>query len=197
MVLAGGASSRFGGTAKGLLEVGGRRVIDRVYDALRAATEAQFLVANDPAATSWLPGVPVVSDVFSASARGSLVGIHAALAHANGAVLVVAWDMPFVTADLLRELRARGERSGTAVVPRGVVGIEGCCAYYRPEALDAASRLLARGELRLSEFVAALPAVGHLEGAELARFGAPARLFLNINDAGDLAAARLAAEPSP
>ncbi len=195
-MLAGGANSRFGGTAKGLLEIGGRRVIDRVYDALRAVTDAQLIVANDPAAHSWLPDVPVVADVLTSAVRGSLVGIHSALSHAQTPVLVVAWDMPFVTTDLLRELRMRGERARAAVVPSGDAGIEGCCAYYRPEDLTAAARQIERGEMRLSEFVAALPAAVRLQGADLSRFGSPATLFLNINDAGDLAAARLAAEAS-
>lgn len=195
VVLAGGASARFGGAPKGLHVVGGRRVLDRVLDALRATTEAQLIVANDPSAPEWAPGVPVVRDLLAT--RGSLVGIHAALAHCGTPVLVVAWDMPFVTPALLDALRRRGEAAEGAVVPRGPRGIEPCCAYYVPDDARVAARQIDAGELRLSDFLAALPQVSMIEGVELAAVGDPERLFLNVNDAADLAdAERLAARTS-
>lgn len=195
VVLAGGASARFGGAPKGLQPVGGRRVLDRVLDALRPMTEAQLLVSNDPSAPGWMPDIPVVHDVLPA--RGSLVGIHAALAHSGTPVLVVAWDMPFVTPALLGALRARGEDSLGAVVPRGPQGIEPCCAYYVQDDAAIAERQIASGELRLSAFLAALPRVTMLEGEALAAAGDPERLFLNVNDAGALAAAERLATRAP
>lgn len=195
VVLAGGASARFGGAPKGLHPVGGRRVLDRVLDALRATTDAQLLVSNDPSAPTWVPDLPVVRDVLAA--RGSLVGIHAALAHSGTSVLVVAWDMPFVTPALLGALRARGEDSLGAVVPRGPRGIEPCCAYYVQDDAGIAERQVASGELRLSAFLAALPRVGMLEGDALAASGDPERLFLNVNDAADLSAAERLATRAP
>lgn len=195
VVLAGGASSRFGGAPKGLHPVAGRRVLDRVLDALRAVTDAQLIVANDPTARDWAPGVRVARDVLPA--RGSLVGIHAALVHAASPVLVVAWDMPFVTPALLDALRRRGENEAAAVVPSGPHGVEPCCAYYVPACIPVAERQVAAGELRLSAFLAALPAVVRLEGAELAAAGDPASMFLNVNDAADLAAAERLAARAP
>src|SRR6188768_632816 len=53
VVLAGGASRRFGGTPKGLERVGSTRIIDRVASALRGVTADLLLAANDPAATAW------------------------------------------------------------------------------------------------------------------------------------------------
>lgn len=196
VVLAGGASRRFVGAPKGLQPIAGRRVLDRVLDALRAATDTQLIVANDASAASWAPGIRVAGDVLPA--RGSLVGIHAALVHAASAVVVVAWDMPFVTAALVDALRRRGEAAGCAVVPRGPRGLEPCCAYYVPACAPVAERQIASGELRLSAFLDALPAVIRLEGDELAAAGDPEALFLNVNAPGDLAAAeRLAARASP
>jgi molybdopterin-guanine dinucleotide biosynthesis protein A len=63
-VLAGGGATRMGGVPKGLLEVGGRRVLDRVVDALVAALGSPpLLVANAPEATSWAPDLRLVRDV--------------------------------------------------------------------------------------------------------------------------------------
>ena len=77
VILAGGAASRYGGLPKGLERVGGRRIIDRVTDVLRDVTDDLLLVANDPSAGDWLPGVPVQADIVPNA--GGLGGIHAAL----------------------------------------------------------------------------------------------------------------------
>ena len=77
VVLAGGAASRYGGLPKGLERVDGRRIIDRVADALSNATDDLLLVANHADAASWLPGVPVQHDLVPGT--GGLGGIHAAL----------------------------------------------------------------------------------------------------------------------
>ena len=53
-ILAGGASSRMGGAPKGLLEVGGRRILDRLVDTfLEAFGTLPLLVANAPEAPGW------------------------------------------------------------------------------------------------------------------------------------------------
>src|SRR5256885_4902290 len=95
VVLAGGASRRFGGLPKGLSEVGGRRIVGRVLDAARAASDECFLITNDGRVRDAVPDVPVFPD--TRRERGSLVGLHTALSHCREAALVVAWDMPFVT----------------------------------------------------------------------------------------------------
>src|ERR1700740_2542880 len=102
-VLAGGTARRYGGLRKGLLEVGGRRMLDRVVDAITVATEAPpLVVASDPDAASWRPGRLVVPDVRAG--YGSLGGIYTALVSGPGAVVCEAWDMPFVTPKLLAAL---------------------------------------------------------------------------------------------
>ena len=122
VILAGGDAARFDGQPKGLERVGGARIIDRVALALAGASDALLLVANDPLADGWLPGVRTEPDVRPGA--GALGGIHAALVRAGTPVLVVAWDMPFVAGDLLRTLRSLGEagadvaRAGGRLAPR-------------------------------------------------------------------------------
>jgi molybdenum cofactor guanylyltransferase len=94
VILAGGGASRFGGRPKGLERVGGARIIDRVAGALQPVTDDLLLIANDPLAAEWRAGLRVAGDVLQNV--GSVAGIHAALVHAGGPALVVAWDMPFV-----------------------------------------------------------------------------------------------------
>ncbi|MGZ8470135.1 MAG: molybdenum cofactor guanylyltransferase [Gemmatirosa sp.] len=189
VILAGGNAARFGGRAKGLETVGGARILDRVAAALAPACDRLLLVAHAPDASDWLPGVPVAADVRPG--LGSLGGLHAALAHARTPVLVVAWDMPFVTAPLLLALRAPGDAGARAVRPVHPDGrVEPLCAYYDARCLATVERLLDAGARRaraLGDVVGAAT----LDGAALAAFGDPAVLLSSVNAPDDLARARL------
>jgi molybdopterin-guanine dinucleotide biosynthesis protein A len=193
VVLAGGRASRLGGGAKGLERVGGARIVDRVAAALRASSDALLLAASPPDAPTWLPGVPVVPDALAG--HGPLGGIHAALAHAGGPVLVVAWDMPFVPAALLVDLRALGERAGAdAAVPGAPAGgapddVEPLCAYYDVGCLAPIERRLAAGARSLRGLLDDV-CVARLDAARVAAHGDPAVLFANVNTPDDLERAR-------
>jgi molybdopterin-guanine dinucleotide biosynthesis protein A len=188
VVLAGGLSTRFGGKAKGLVRVGGERVVDRVIAALARATDDQMLIANDPFVRDAVRTVPCHGDVRTE--RGSIVGLESALTHCRDAALVVAWDMPFVSAELLGELRRLGEARGTAVIPEGSNGPEPLCAYYPRTCLSVVDRQIEAGEMRLADLVEALPDHVVMRRAKVERFGRPDQLFANVNTAGDLAAVR-------
>lgn len=189
VVLAGGRATRFSGAAKGLARVGGARILDRVAAALGAACDDLLLIANTPRAAGWLPGVRVAGDLVADA--GSLGGLHAALAHAGGAVIVVAWDMPFVPGALLSALRAAGAHGATAVLPESADGPEPLCAYYAADCRAVAERLLARGERRARALGAAVGAA-RLDLTTIARHGDPAVMFRNVNTPADLADARAA-----
>jgi molybdopterin-guanine dinucleotide biosynthesis protein A len=184
VILAGGNASRYGGAPKGLERVGGRRIIDRVADALRPATDDLLLIANDPAAGEWLPGVRHAVDVRPG--LGSLGGIHAALVRAGTPVLVVAWDMPFVPAGLLADLRAAGAEADVAVAESGSRrGVEPLCAYYGPGCVAAIERRLDAQDRRVVGFFDDVTVVR--VGADVvARYGDPSVIFMNVNSPEDL-----------
>jgi molybdopterin-guanine dinucleotide biosynthesis protein A len=189
VILAGGPATRFGGRPKGLAHVRGIRVIDRVADALRAATDELLLVANDPAAVSWLADVTVAADVRPG--LGSLGGLLTALVRARSPVVVVAWDMPFVPGGLLRELRRVGETDGyDVVVPvsGSTRGFEPLCAYYTEACAPAIGRRLDADDRRVISFYDDVR-VGRLDSEVVRRFGDPGHIFLNINRPQDLDAA--------
>lgn len=188
VVLAGGPATRFHRRPKGLERVGGLRIIDRVASVLREASDEILLVANDPDAASWLPEVRVATDVRRGS--GSLGGIHSAIVHAGTPILIVAWDMPFVPAGLLRALRELGEQGFDVAVPQGPTahGLEPLCAYYTPACISPIERRLDAGDLRAIAFYPDVR-VAQLDADVVARFGDPARTFLNVNTPDDLAQA--------
>lgn len=188
VILAGGLASRFGGAPKGLERVGGERIIDRLRAAMCEAFGMEpLLVANQPDAADWIPGVRVVPDVRAG--LGALGGLYTAVVEGPAPVVACAWDMPFVPAALLRRLAA-GLDDADVVVPRsgGPRGVEPLCAAYGPACRGAIERALREQDLRaigFHRFVRA--AVLPLE--EVRAFGDPSELFFNVNTADDLAAA--------
>lgn len=184
VILAGGNASRYGGLPKGLERVGGRRIIDRVRDALSSASDDLLLIANDPAAEAWLPGVRRAGDVRPG--LGSLGGIHAALVHAGGPALIVAWDMPFVPAALLEALRAAGDSADVVVPESGSRrGFEPLCAYYGPGCISAIERRLDADDRRVIGFFDDVR-VTRLDASVVAGFGDPSIIFMNVNTPDEL-----------
>lgn len=187
VILAGGGATRFGGAPKGLQRVDGVRIVDHLASVLRDVADDLLLVANDPAANTWLPGVRTVPDVRRG--EGALGGLHAALSHANGQpVLVVAWDMPYVPAGLLRALRALGEQGADAALPESALsgrGVEPLCAWYGPACLAAIAQRLDAGDRRMVSFLDDVR-VSHLPASDVSRWGEPARIFFNVNSPDDL-----------
>jgi molybdopterin-guanine dinucleotide biosynthesis protein A len=167
--------------------VGGTRIIDRVAAALRTAVSELIFVSNAPDAAQWLPGVPVEGDVRSE--RGSLVGIHTSLTYASQNVLVVAWDMPFVSPALLQLIRDRAYDAALAVIPEGPSGPEPFCALYTRDCLPIIEGALDDGDLRLSQMIACLPKIERIPIRDVERFGDPSELFFNVNSPEDLAMA--------
>ncbi len=188
VILAGGGATRFAGEPKGLERVGGRRIIDRVAGALRLVTDDLLLIANADDAATWLPGVRTERDVRGGA--GALGGLHAALSHAGQDIVLVAWDMPFVSASLLGEMRRLGEADALdAVLPESDGsrrGVEPLCAWYSSRCLDAVEATLDGGDLRVIGFHEQVR-VRRLPLERVTDFGDPSRLFANVNTRDDLA----------
>jgi molybdopterin-guanine dinucleotide biosynthesis protein A len=189
-ILAGGGATRFGGVRKGLEPVGGRRIIDRLADLLeRVLGGAPVLVANALDAGEWIPGLRVVPDVVSGA--GSLGGILTAVIEAPAPVVCVAWDMPFVTEALVREL-ADGLARADVCIPEsdGRRGVEPLCAGYGPGCREPIEQRIAAGDLRAIGFHP-LVRVATIPAQRVAALGDPARMFFNVNTAQDLTQAEL------
>lgn len=161
-------------------------------DAVRAVTTELFLVSNVPGASAWLADAPAIPDVRSE--RSSLTGIHTALVHASAPVLVVAWDMPFLSAELLHLIVDAGTRARYAAVPEGPAGDEPMCAVYHPAALTVVDAALDANDFKLTNLIARLPAVERIPRDAIARLGDPERFFFNVNDVQNLEMAQRMAE---
>lgn len=156
-------------------------------DALRAAVSDLLLISGAPDAAQWLPGVPVVQDAWRL--RGSLVGIHTALNHAQQPILLAAWDMPFVTSSLFALIRDRLSKSEFAAIPESDDGSEPFCAAYTPACLPWIERALGADDLRLANLLGRLPEYERIPVDDIRTIGDPARLFFNVNSPPELARA--------
>lgn len=174
-----------GGAPKGLLEVGGVRILDRLVAEFEAALGTPpLLVANQPDAAGWHPGLRVVPD--RRPGTGTLGGLLTAVLEAPAPVVCVAWDMPFVPAPLIAALAA-GLATADLCLPvsGGKRGMEPLCAAYGPRTGPAMAEALDRGDLRAIAFHGSVR-VRLLSEPEVSRFGAPEHLFFNVNTADEL-----------
>jgi molybdopterin-guanine dinucleotide biosynthesis protein A len=174
------------GTDKGLLLIGGRRLIAVVLDAIRPLFSETIVVANDPAAYGGL-GVPVVPD--RVPDRGPLGGIHAALCSIGSPyTFCVACDMPFVNPSVVAHLCALTP-GYDAVVPRSDAGYEPLHAIYGRSCLSHVERMVREDCLRVDELFSGVR-VRLVDAAELRPLDPCLRSFLNVNTPEELEAAR-------
>jgi molybdenum cofactor guanylyltransferase len=143
------------GSDKALLEVDGRRMVDRAAAVLGAVAEPVVEVGP-----GW-SGLPAVREDPPGSGPLAAVSAGAAALRAaghDGPVLVLAVDMPRVSVKVLGLL---ADRPGLATaVPRADGHPQVLCARYGPDALAEADRLLADGGKSLRRLVEDLAARG-------------------------------------
>ncbi len=184
-ILAGGAASRFGGKPKGLEHVGGERILDRVTRSMQAALgELPLLIANAEDAGTWLEGLTVVQDVIPDC--GTMSGLYTAVTQHESPVFIMAWDMPFITTELI-ETVAGGANGYDVFLPAstGPQEMEPLCGVYRPACAKAIRKSMEDEDYRATGFHELVNA-GTLPIAEVEKFGKPDTLFFNVNSPMDL-----------
>ena len=186
VIQAGGKSTRMGGRPKALLELGGRRIIERVVEAVATAVGEMLVVTNTPDLYAFL-GLPMVPDVYPD--HGSLGGIYSGLKAAPGdAAFTVACDMPFLHPDVIRLVAARAE-AGDVVIPRVGDQLETLHAVYGKRCLGPMEKRLRAGRLKIVGFFDDVHVV-EVGEAEIARYRDPAITFMNVNTPEELERAR-------
>ena len=162
------------GRDKAFDEVDGVAMVMRVAAALRAAgCDPVFAVGGNRDAVEAL-GIGFVADRFPG--EGPVGGVISAIDACDTAgVVVVACDLPHLTADTVRSLM---EPTGTAQVMVAFTGrVQPLCALWTRQALPHVRDAFAEGERRLTAVLARL---------EIAQVPANPQDLANVNTPGDV-----------
>lgn len=182
LILAGGRATRMGGIDKGLFELRGRTLVERVIERLRPQVAGLIISANRNIDRYRAFGFAVVLDAEDnlEAFPGPLAGILAGLRAAPTPWLAVApCDAPFLPADLVSRLgnALAGSRAAVAHVGAKIEPL--FCLLHTDQTEDLA-RSLKHGERRAEAWlrgVGAAPAVFAL-----------AENFANLNSLQELRA---------
>jgi molybdenum cofactor guanylyltransferase len=176
-VLAGGLSRRMG-APKALVELAGRPLIAYSVAAVADASLEPVVVAKPDSPLPELacrvvhePGEPV----------HPVAGIVSALESSGRPVIAVACDMPLVSPALIEWLAGLDTR---AAVPEVGGRLQPLLARYEPTVAGALRDALERGAPAHEAVLALEPRV--VDESELARFGDPELICLNVNTPADL-----------
>jgi molybdopterin-guanine dinucleotide biosynthesis protein A len=186
-ILAGGRATRLGGRDKSRLHIEGAAIIDRQLALLRPLVTDILIVTNEPTRYASL-GHEVVADLLPD--MGALGGLYTAVRAApTDRVLVLACDLPFLTAPFLRHLLQRaGDSDADVVIPRTTDGYQPLCACYARTCAEPIRRRLEAGLLKVTDVFADVR-VQELGPDEIAPYDVDGRLFMNINTPDDHARA--------
>lgn len=189
VILAGGRSTRFNGTNKAFLKVGGRKIFDVLYDRMESLFSRLIVVTNSP--LQYLPwDCEIVTDIYPNS--GSLTGLHAGLFYAPSEyAFVTACDTPFLKTGLIRLLLDQIESGVDIVIPETFAGLEPLCAVYTRRCLKAIEQQLEGGNMKIRSFFSAMR-VKKVPEVQLRRQDPELTSFFNINTPAQMAAATAA-----
>jgi len=192
LVLAGGKSRRLGTDKRRVRLASGRELLeDTIQTVASLADEVLVTLGDEFGAFAELGsrGVRLVEDEIPGS--GPLGGLVAGLAAArNDLVVVVACDLPYLNAGLLRWLLSLASESDL-VVPRRADGtLEMLHAVYRRSCRQVARDRLMAGRFRLSDLAESLLTTGRsvrfVEEGDLRREDPDLKSFFNLNTPDDL-----------
>lgn len=167
------------GTDKSQLLIEKQTFVERIADTLLTVTNSVRLVGGRENSK-----LPVVPDVYAQ--WGALGGLHTAvMACRREWAIVVACDLPFVTAELLFQLASLRENYD-AVVPIQEDGrLQPLCAFYRAETCARwATELIEAGRRRPLDLLKSVN-TRRVEFAEIANLALAERFFVNINTPED------------
>jgi molybdopterin-guanine dinucleotide biosynthesis protein A len=185
-VLAGGQSSRMG-QDKAFLEVGGRPVIKRVLEVASPLTDDLFISTNSPERYAKF-GLRLVADIYPDKA--ALGGIYSVIQAARyGSVLVLACDMPFLNAALLKYLIELAPLADVIAPVLEPPQPETLHAVYSKNCLPAIEARLLANKLRIIGFFDDV-SVRYVDRAEIAKFDPQFYSFINMNTPSEWQAVR-------
>ena len=181
VILAGGKSSRFG-RDKSLVEINGRRLVEKTVEECLSVFDEVMISSNQPSKFG-IPGIKELTDVYKE--MGPMGGIHSALLAAkNDAVFFAACDMPFFNTGLARYI-VENSAGYNVCIPRVGEKLEPLFGVYRKALLPQITDLLEAGRRSLRELLDK-PEARILDCTEWVNANKAENAFFNMNYQSDL-----------
>jgi len=147
VILAGGENSRFSGRHKALMQIGGKRILDRIFEVVSAVFDDIILVTNNPGQyLEW--DATIVTDLLPV--RSSLTGIYTGLFYARtDYAFFTASDTPFLKKEMIAAVVDGISPGIDIVMPETDQGREPLCAVYSRSCLESARHNIETGRLKI------------------------------------------------
>jgi molybdopterin-guanine dinucleotide biosynthesis protein A len=185
VVIAGGQSHRMR-TDKAFIEIGGKRLIERVLDVILPLFSQVLINSNKPEYYQEL-GIPVIQDLVKD--KGALGGIYTGLIQASSDyVFCVACDMPSLNRDLICYMIEQ-VKGFDALVPKTQDGFHPLHAVYAKRCIPFIEEMFRNNMLKISALFAKVSTC-YLTEDQISLFDPTFESFLNVNTREDLVTAR-------
>jgi molybdenum cofactor guanylyltransferase len=174
------------GADKAFLELAGKPLIARAVDLAREIVPEVTIVGDRRKFAAF---GPVIEDVYRDC--GPLGGIHAALMDSRAELnVILAVDLPFVSAQFLRYLLMRAESSGATVsVPCMDGYFQPLCAVYRKQFLFSAEHALCEAKNKIDQLFGEVT-LCTISEQDMTANGFDVSIFRNLNTPEDWQAAK-------
>lgn len=188
-ILCGGTSSRMG-QPKGLLKVGAQPLIVRIADLVQPLVSTVAVVGSSKSYADL--DLHLIEDANlgisqeESRTMGPLRGIASALISTRTDWnLILACDLPYLSADWLDWLLARATASSRQIVmPRTAGGLEPLAAVYRRECCEAIIAALRRGVHKVTDALEPFR-IEIVTASDWEHIGAAGRVLYNMNTPED------------
>ncbi|MGD9972325.1 MAG: molybdenum cofactor guanylyltransferase [Desulfatirhabdiaceae bacterium] len=183
VILAGGLGTRLNGREKALIQIGGRPIIDYIYQVFSSLFNDVILITNQPQRyLDW--DLCIASDLYPI--RSSLTGIHAGLFYSSTPYCFFsACDVPFIQADLIKIILERMDNRFDAVMPETRYGLEPLCAVYARASLPRIEQALSLRYYKIQRIFKS-HRIGRVPEAVIRSVDANLKCFYNINTPEDI-----------
>ena len=145
VILAGGKNSRMG-SDKGMLDVDGKKIVDRIIEVIKPLVRELIVISNGTNYDNL--GYAVYKDIIKEA--GPMGGIHAALHYSKtDKILVVSCDMPFMSKEVILTLISEANGAEVVLPQHGDDHTEPLCAVYSKSCFSKFAELLNCGGWRM------------------------------------------------
>jgi len=183
IILAGGKSSRMG-TDKGLLDLNGKKIVERIIEQLKPNVDELIIISNNINYDGF--GFKVYQDLVEPC--GPMGGIYTALEKSSTENnIVVCCDIPNITSKIIAHIISNiGDEAVLVPVHNGI--IEPLCAVYKKSIAKKIKNLIETGEYKLKDALKIMN-TRYIEVSSSSGFSGS--VFTNINTPQELEARRV------